>query len=129
MEQNSITLDEVKSHFEHWRATRSKLRERIPQYLWDEVKTLIDRYPLSDITKILRINAYQIKDNLKINPKIHFAEARIDSSTLLSHHSISSFTDKIQSYSVELHRTNGVVLKINALSMVSIQKILSQFME
>jgi hypothetical protein len=61
MEHSSITLDEVKTHFEHWRATRTKLRERIPQYLWDEVKTIIDRYPLCDITKTLRINAYQIK--------------------------------------------------------------------
>ena len=90
MEQNSITLDEVKSHFEHWRATRSKLRERIPQYLWDEVKTILDRYPLAEITKSLRINAYQIKDNLRINPKINFAEARIDSSISLLHHTISS---------------------------------------
>ena len=96
MKQNSITLDEVKSHFEQWRATRTKLRERIPQYLWDEVKTILDRYPLPDITKILRINAYQIKDNLKINPKMHFAEARIDSSIPLLHHPISSFTDKNQ---------------------------------
>src|SRR5689334_2991429 len=104
MQQNSLSLDDVKSHFEHWRTTRTKLRERIPQHLWDEVKTILDRYPLTEITKSLRINAYQIKDNLKINPKIHFAEARIDSSTLLSHHPISSLTDKIQNYSIELHR-------------------------
>ncbi len=60
MEQNSITLDEVKSHFERWRATRSKLRERIPQHLWDEVKAILDRYPLAEVTKSLRINAYQM---------------------------------------------------------------------
>src|SRR5688500_551642 len=108
MQQNLLSLDDVKAHFEHWRTTRTKLRERIPQHLWDEVKTLLDRYPLAEITKCLRINAYQIKDNLKIRPKIHFAEARIDSSTL--------FTDTIQGYSIELHRTNGVILKINALS-------------
>lgn len=129
MEQKAITLDEVKSHFEHWRATRSKLRERIPQHLWDEVKTIFDRYPLAEIIKSLRINTYQIKDNLKISPKIHFAEARIDNSTLLSNYPISSYTDKIQNHSIELHRTNGVVLKINALSMLSIQKIITQFME
>ena len=129
MQQNLLSLDDVKTHFEHWRTTRTKLRERIPQHLWDEVKTIFDRYPLAEIIKSLRINTYQIKDNLKISPKIHFAEAQIDSSTLLSHHPISAFTDKVQSHSIELHRTNGVVLKINALSMISIQKIISQFME
>ena len=56
MQQNPITLDEVKSHFDHWRATRTKKRERIPKSLWDEVKILIGRYSLSDITKILSIN-------------------------------------------------------------------------
>ena len=38
MQQIPITLDEVKSHFDHWRATRTKKRERIPKSLWDEVK-------------------------------------------------------------------------------------------
>jgi hypothetical protein len=44
MQQNPITLDEVKSHFDHWRATRIKKRERIPKSLWDEVKMLLGRY-------------------------------------------------------------------------------------
>jgi hypothetical protein len=129
MQQNTLTLEEVKSHFEHWRSTRTKPRERIPQYLWEEVRTLIDRYSLADITKILRINTYQVKDNLKLNAKINFAEARIDDSTSLFHHQFSSFKDNGQTYSVELHRANGVVLKISALPIISLQKIISQFME
>ena len=44
MQRNPITLDKVKSHFDHWRATRTKTRERIPKSLWDEVKILIGRY-------------------------------------------------------------------------------------
>lgn len=127
MEQNSITLDEVKSHFEQWRATRSKLRERIPQYLWDEVKTLIDRYPLADITKNLRINNYQIKDNLKVNTKINFAEVSIDSLNSFQFPPLS-FSGK-ETCSIELHRSNGVILKVTALPLVSIPKIISQFME
>ena len=50
MQENLLSLDDVKAHFEHWRKTRIKQRERIPQYLWDEVKTLLDRYLLSEIT-------------------------------------------------------------------------------
>jgi len=128
MQQNLLSLDDVKAHFEHWRATRTKLRERIPQYLWDEVKTLIGRYSLTEITSVLRINTSQIKDNLKINTKINFAEARIDTLNSLQHPPIT-FLDIEQTCSIELHRTNGVILKISSLPMISIQQIISQFME
>jgi hypothetical protein len=128
MQENLLSLDDVKTHFEHWRATRTKQRERIPQSLWDEVKTLIDRYSLSEITTALRINTSQIKDNLKINTKINFIEAHIDTSNF-PHQSPISFTDKEQACAIELHRANGNILKINSLPIISIQKIISQFME
>ena len=51
MQENSLSLDEVKSHFEHWRMTRSKQSERISEYLWSEVKILINYYPMKDITQ------------------------------------------------------------------------------
>jgi len=66
MQENLLSLDDVKSHFEHWRSTRTKQRERIPQHLWDEVKTLIDRYSLVNIAQVLRLNTAQIKSNLRI---------------------------------------------------------------
>lgn len=128
MQQNLLSLEDVKAHFEHWRTTRVKLQERIPQYLWNEVKTLLDRYSLTDITSALRINTGQIKDNLKINTKINFAEARIETLNLLQH-PVLPFSGKEQACSIELHRENGVILKINSLPMTSIQKIISQFME
>jgi len=128
MQENLLSLDDVKMHFEHWRTTRTKQRERIPQSLWDEVKTLLDRYSLSDITTALPINTRPIKDNLKINTKINFAEAHIDTSNS-PHRSHISFTDKEQTCAIELHRANGIILKINSLPIVSIQKIISQFME
>lgn len=59
MQENPLTLDEVKFHFDHWRAMRAKKRERIPKSLWDEVKILIGRYSLSDITETLSINTGQ----------------------------------------------------------------------
>lgn len=128
MQQELLSLDDVKAHFECWRSTRTKQRERIPPYLWDEVKTLIDRYSLTDITSALRINTGQIKDNLKINTKINFAEVRIDAFHSLQH-SPQSVLEKEHSCSIELHRANGVILKISELPISSIQKIISQFME
>ncbi|MEO8400331.1 MAG: hypothetical protein ABI597_00870 [Gammaproteobacteria bacterium] len=128
MQPNLLSLDDVKSHFEHWRATRVKSREKIPQTLWEEVKNLIDRYSLTDITSALRINTNQIKDNLKINTKINFAEAGIDNLSSLKH-PFFPFSDKEQGCSIELYRANGVAIKINSPPMVLIQKLIAQFME
>lgn len=128
MDNKLLTLDDVKSHFEHWRSIRTKQREKIPQYLWDEVKTLIDRYSLADIASTLRMNTGQIKHNIKIKTKINFTEARIDGFHSLQSSRIS-ILEKEQTCSIELHRSNGVILKITALPIVAIQKIISQFME
>ena len=128
MENKLLSLDDVKAHFEHWRSVRTKQREKIPQYLWDEVKTLIDRYSLTEIVPVLRLNTSQIKHNLKINTKINFAEAKIDNFSSFSS-SLVSTSEKNQTCSIELHRANGVILKIAALPIAAIQKIISQFME
>ncbi|MBA3662242.1 MAG: hypothetical protein H0W64_10960 [Gammaproteobacteria bacterium] len=106
MEQNVLSLDEVKLHFEHWRATRTKKRERIPKHLWDEVKTLIDRYSLADITKALSINTGQMKDNLKstlVSTQINFVEAQTESPSSLAKKSFIPFPDSKQMCSIELH--------------------------
>jgi hypothetical protein len=128
MQENPLSLEEVKSHFEHYRATRIKSREKIPQHLWDKVKTLIDRYQLQEITKVLRLNTYQIRDNLGIKPKITFAEAKVEPAPIFSNRSFLSPSDKGQTYSVELQRPNGTLLRISSLSSDSINKIISQFM-
>lgn len=129
MNQDQTSLDEVKSHFEHWRATRIKKRERIPEQLWDMVKTLIGQYSLSDITTALKINTGRIKDNLKVVSKINFVETRNESPELLTSRSMMPFIENEQVYSVELHRANGVVLKISSMPVVSLQNIITQFME
>jgi len=128
MQENLLSLDEVKSQFEHWRATRTKQRERIPEYLWSHVKTLIDRYALQDITQALRINTSQIKDNIKIEQKINFVEARPAIEPPLTKQRLVSCHKDDCVCSIELHRANGGVLKINALPVTSLPAIITQFM-
>lgn len=127
MQQILLSLDDVKAHFEHWRSIRTRQRERIPQYLWDEVKTLIDRYSLTEITSALRINTAQIKDNLKIKTTINFSEVKIDNLNPFQS-SFMSVSEKGDTCSIELHRSNGVILKITALPISVVQNIISQFM-
>ena len=74
MQQNTL-LDETKSHFDHWRTTRNK-RGKIPEYLWDKVKPLMDHYSLTTITNALRINTNQIKENINFGLEINFVEAK-----------------------------------------------------
>jgi hypothetical protein len=76
MQQYQSSLEEVKSHFDQWRATRTK-REKIPANLWDKVKPLIGRHSLTSITKALRINSNQMKDNLDMDAAINFVAANI----------------------------------------------------
>lgn len=128
MQDNLLSLDEVKSHFDHWRITRTKQRERIPEYLWNHVKTLIDRYSLMDITKTLRLNTSQIKDNIKINTNIHFVEAKIDKFSSLARKPIVSFSNSEHTCSIELHRINGGILKVNTLPVALLPAIINQFM-
>lgn len=127
----NLTLDEVKQHFEHWRATREK-RCKIPDFLWDEVKTLIGCYPTSQITQTLRINAYQISSGIttKSKPDITFVHAR---PTFFSQETIKPSTSSIDNVkeicSLEIHHANGGILKINQFPVMSLTSIIHQFME
>ncbi len=126
MQQHTL-LEEAKSHFDHWRATRTK-RGKIPEYLWDKVKPLIDRYPLTAITNALSLNTNQIKENLNICTSINFIEAKTESLAPLTSKSITSLCTSTQTCSIELHRINGCVLKVSAIPVASLPEIITQFM-
>jgi len=125
--QKQTLLDEAKSHFDHWRATRTK-RGKIPEYLWDKVKPLIDCYPLTAITNALSLNTNQIKENLNIDTNINFVEAKTGSPALLTSQPIITLCTNTQTCSIELHRVCGGVLKISAIPVASLSAIITQFM-
>jgi hypothetical protein len=54
-------LESVREQFEKWRQTKRKPREMIPEYLWEEAAKLRDKYPLSHISKALRVNHTDLK--------------------------------------------------------------------
>lgn len=60
MQQQIDLLNDAKSHFDHWHATRTK-RGKIPDYLWDKVKPLIGKYSITTITDTLNLNTNQIR--------------------------------------------------------------------
>jgi hypothetical protein len=126
MQQYPSSLEEVKSHFDQWRATRTK-REKIPASLWDKVKLLIRCYSLTSITKALRINSNQMKENLDMDAAINFVEANIDAAPLPPNQIPRLSIGHVQTCSIELHRANGSILKICALPTASLPAIITQF--
>ena len=126
MQKNPPSLEEAKSHFDHWRATRTK-REKIPGYLWDKVKPLIGFYSLTAITTALRINTNQMKDNLDIDTTINFVEVNTDAALSPPSQSQRPSISHVQTCSIELHRPNGSILKISALPTASLPAIINQF--
>jgi hypothetical protein len=125
MKEHSL-LEDVKSHFDYWRATRTK-RGKIPGHLWDKVKSIIEHYPLTIITNTLRLNTNQIRENLKIESAINFVEAKTEVIPLIVNQSITSLSKDNQTCSIELHCINGGVIKITALPIASLSAIISQF--
>jgi len=126
----TLTLSDVKQHFDHWRATRIK-QSKIPDSLWCEVKTLIGRYSTAQITKALSVNAHQISAGIAAKSDFTFvavcpnAEATPITKPALSPHMGSSTT----CCTVEIHRPSGGILKISAFPVASLSTIINQFVE
>jgi hypothetical protein len=49
-----LTLEEVAEHFAQWRSHK-KTGERIPEHLWREAIGLLGAYPVSQVTRTLRL--------------------------------------------------------------------------
>ena len=129
MQHQIDLLNDVKSHFDHWRATRTK-RGKIPEYLWDKVKLLIGRYSLTVITETLSINTSQMREHLNLNNEVNFVEACADPAIKTqtpSHLQVVTITDNNKTCSIELHRSAGGMLKISDYPVESLSVIIAQF--
>ncbi len=66
--ENDLTLpsplESVQYQFETWRETRKNLREPIPEYLWEAASKLQNEYPISRISKALRLNHTDLKNRI-----------------------------------------------------------------
>lgn len=118
-------LDIVKQAFQEWRDSRPKVG-KIPLYLWEMVKPLMNEYPISIVSRSLGLSYSQLKQNV-IEQSISFVEA------------VSCTTSKIevqpptvehtheQKCDIELKRPCGSVLKINALPISIITTLIPSF--
>jgi hypothetical protein len=124
----NLTLNEVKKHFDHWRATREK-RCRTPDSLRAEVQSLFGRYPSIKIAKTLRINPSLFSIRHRSKSDISFVEAH---SSIHNSERPESFlfdsSDEKSTCSIEIHRHHGGILKISELPISSLAKVINHFM-
>jgi hypothetical protein len=125
----TLTLSDVKQHFDHWRTTRIK-QSKIPDSLWSEVKTLIGRYPTSQITTALRVNAHQISSGVAAKSDFTFVAVRPNASPMPTTKSApSDRANPEATCTFEIHRSSGGILKISAFPVASLVTIINQFVE
>lgn len=57
-------LESVRYQFQTWRASKENPREPIPEDLWAEAAKLGDLYPISQISRSLRLNHTDLKNRI-----------------------------------------------------------------
>ena len=118
-------LDIVKQEFEHWRNSRPKM-SKIPIYLWEMVKPLMDEYPISMISRALGLNHSQLKQNVT-EQSISFVEAVSCTTSEVEIHQPMDDSSLEHKCDIELKRPCGSVLKINALPTSVITTLIPSF--
>ena len=131
-------LGDVKEFFEQWRKKATKT-DKIPDELWDQVIELSPHYHQSTILSALKITAIQLecyikyrssspKSNLLPHPgsdtkreSAHFVQAIMETPPAADEH--------INYHDVELTRSNGTTLKIEAISNQDIFKLVNEFIK
>jgi hypothetical protein len=59
----SSVLEEARQSFEHWRATREKFGP-IPAELWKEAVELAGKYPVTTVSKVLRLSYADLRKRM-----------------------------------------------------------------
>lgn len=125
MNKDADKLKSVKESFIHWRTTRAK-QGKIPDYLWAQVKGLLDDYSLAKICTALNISKTQIKEKLmtKDDTDIQFVEVK----EALPAFNIKPQNDQSDTCTIELHRPCGSIFKVTAMPLVLISQLIVNFM-
>jgi len=121
-----ITLEAVKTRFDHWRTTRQK-RSKIPESLWDDVTELAKRYEPFQIASALRLNsqrlhahlenlkeAGQARRNLSARSEPDFVKAEVPFAQQPSH-PLPQWPLRPSSGTLEIQGKSGLTLKAAGL--------------
>lgn len=116
-----ITLEFVKSNFDHWRETR-KCRSKVPDELWEYVKLLYPQYRITKLCTTLKLSPKDFKLKL-MSPVSDQTESVSFAQCVLP---ISFHEDKKdKDGTLEFIRRDGSILKLNGFSVQNILPVVS----
>ena len=124
MSKDIDTLSSVKEAFAHWRITRLK-QGKIPDCLWEQVRVLLNDYPLGKICSALSISPVQIREQIlpKEDVAIQFVEVKEPLSVV-------TMPTIEQGYvcTIELQRPCGSIFIVNTMPVSLVSQLISDFM-
>jgi hypothetical protein len=122
----STTLESVRVELEHWRGTREK-SGRIPNRIWSQAISLLDKHSMSEICRMLRLSHTQLKNKIKqhdpftIKIDTPFFEVATPS---IKHQQ----TDIQLGTSIEIQKPDGTFMTIRHLSDSMLINMISSLM-
>jgi hypothetical protein len=114
-----ITLEFVKSKFDHWRTTR-KHRSKIPDELWEYAKLLYPQYRITELCNTLKLSYKDFKLKLMSSDSAQTESASFTQCVLPM-----SFNEDKKDGTLEFIRRDGSILKLNGFSVQNILPIVS----
>jgi len=105
-------LDQLAGHFEHWRQTRTRPRQRIPQELWDQAVALTTALPPSRVAKHLRLSAVDLKKHIAAHQE-SIEEPHPTTLGFVEVPPVPSWQQHTPATQIELHRADGTRLHIH----------------
>jgi hypothetical protein len=124
MNKDIDPLSFVKEAFTHWRTTRLR-QGKIPDYLWEQVRRLLNNYPIAKICSTLSISTVQIREKLlpKEDVAIQFVEVKKPLSVVTM-----PTREQGNVCTIELHRPCGIIFIINMMPVSLVSQLISDFM-
>lgn len=125
---HALTLESVCNDFETWRTTRGKVG-KIPNYLWDKALTLLEHYPIGEVTKTLRLSGGQVSTKLRARKE---AKCMTDNVSFVELPNPCKNNEAVRvnfDTKIELKRLDGASIIINNLSESTLMLVLNKFMQ
>ena len=128
----TLTLEEVAAHFEHWRREKKK-GERIPDQLWSEAIALVEAYGLSQVTRRLRLSGRDLNKRRGLpgsgSRRGRRGEAPTTFVELTPEVVVQAQRRQSTPGSLELIRPDGLRLRIEPGEGLDARAVLERFME
>ncbi|AGH55340.1 hypothetical protein [Legionella pneumophila] len=125
MSKDIDTLSLVKEAFAHWRTTRLK-QGKIPDYLWEQVRELLNDYPIATICSALSISSVQIRE--KLLPKEDVAIQFVEVKEALTVDTRLTQVGQGDVCAIELQRPCGSIFKVTRIPVSLVSQLISDFM-